>query len=189
MADSRYQRMQGRYEHAATHAAEATSFIRPEILDIPAAKLQGVSRRQSSSQPFRLQLERLIRYKPHTLTPRRREAARDAERDGRRGRPRLPPTHRRRPQVRHVQKRKGRIESSFRTPSFSSFLRSPDRNVRRKAFHQYYAQFQGHENSLAAALLELGAEGRLLRQGPQLPERPRGVAVSRQRAGRACTTI
>src|SRR3954467_7652634 len=35
--------------------------------------------------------------------------------------------------------------------SFSSFLRSPDRNVRRKAFHQYYVQFQGHENSLAAA--------------------------------------
>ena len=35
--------------------------------------------------------------------------------------------------------------------SFSSFLRSPSRNVRRKAFHQYYAQFQGHENSLAAA--------------------------------------
>jgi oligoendopeptidase F len=35
--------------------------------------------------------------------------------------------------------------------SFSSFLRSPDRNVRRKAFHQYYAQFQAHENALAAA--------------------------------------
>ena len=36
--------------------------------------------------------------------------------------------------------------------SFSSFLHSPSRNVRRKAFHQYYEQFQGHENSLAAAL-------------------------------------
>jgi oligoendopeptidase F len=35
--------------------------------------------------------------------------------------------------------------------SFSSFLRSPDRNVRRKAFEQYYAQFQAHENSLAAS--------------------------------------
>ncbi len=32
MADSRYQRMLGRYEHAATLAAEAASFIRPEIL-------------------------------------------------------------------------------------------------------------------------------------------------------------
>ena len=35
MADSRYQRMSGRYEHAATLAAEATSFIRPEILALP----------------------------------------------------------------------------------------------------------------------------------------------------------
>ena len=42
----------------------------------------------------------------------------------------------------------------------------------------------GHENSLTAALLQLRAEGRVLRQGPRLPERPRGVAVSRQRAGR-----
>ena len=32
MADSGYQRMSGRYEHVATLAAEATSFIRPEIL-------------------------------------------------------------------------------------------------------------------------------------------------------------
>src|SRR5262245_13388792 len=40
MADSRYQRMSGRYEHAATMAAEATSFIRPEILAIPDTKLR-----------------------------------------------------------------------------------------------------------------------------------------------------
>ena len=36
--------------------------------------------------------------------------------------------------------------------SFSLFLHSPDRNVRRKAFHQYYEQFKGHENTLAATL-------------------------------------
>ena len=35
--------------------------------------------------------------------------------------------------------------------SFSSFLRSPSRAVRRRAFHQYYEQFKAHENSLAAA--------------------------------------
>src|SRR2546423_8731077 len=39
MADSRYQRMMGRYEHAATLAAEAASFIRPEILALPDKKL------------------------------------------------------------------------------------------------------------------------------------------------------
>jgi oligoendopeptidase F len=41
------------------------------------------------------------------------------------------------------------VELSHAT--FSSFLRSPSRAVRRRAFHQYYDQFCGHENSLAAA--------------------------------------
>jgi oligoendopeptidase F len=36
--------------------------------------------------------------------------------------------------------------------SFSVFLHSPKRPVRKAAFHQFYEQFAGHENSLAAAL-------------------------------------
>jgi hypothetical protein len=36
--------------------------------------------------------------------------------------------------------------------SFSALLHSPDRKVRRTAFHQYYEVFQGHENALAATL-------------------------------------
>src|SRR5882724_7959333 len=39
-ANSEYQRMVGRFQHAATNAAEAASFIRPEILAIAAAKLK-----------------------------------------------------------------------------------------------------------------------------------------------------
>src|SRR3954465_9567371 len=33
-ANSDYQRMKGRYQHVATKAAEASSFIRPEIMSI-----------------------------------------------------------------------------------------------------------------------------------------------------------
>jgi oligoendopeptidase F len=36
--------------------------------------------------------------------------------------------------------------------SFSAFLDSPDRNVRKTAFHQFYAQFTAHQNTLAATL-------------------------------------
>src|SRR5206468_2730570 len=36
--------------------------------------------------------------------------------------------------------------------TFSSFLHSPKRTVRKAAFHQYYEQYKGHENTLAAAL-------------------------------------
>jgi oligoendopeptidase F len=41
------------------------------------------------------------------------------------------------------------VELSHAT--LSSFLRSPSRAVRRRAFYQYYDQFQRHETSLAAA--------------------------------------
>jgi oligoendopeptidase F len=36
--------------------------------------------------------------------------------------------------------------------SFSTFLHSPKRSVRRAAFHQYYEQYAAHENTLAATL-------------------------------------
>ncbi|MCC7476715.1 MAG: oligoendopeptidase F, partial [Pirellulales bacterium] len=66
MADSCYQRMSGRYEHAATQAAEAASYIRPEILALSDKKLKEYVE-SKALKPYRLQLERLIRHKPHTL--------------------------------------------------------------------------------------------------------------------------
>ncbi len=39
-SDSRYQRMQGRYVNVAGRAAEAASYIRPEILAIPSARMK-----------------------------------------------------------------------------------------------------------------------------------------------------
>ncbi|CAA9398589.1 MAG: Oligoendopeptidase F, partial [uncultured Phycisphaerae bacterium] len=36
--------------------------------------------------------------------------------------------------------------------AFSAFLHSPSRKVRREAFHKYYAQYDAHKNTIAAAL-------------------------------------
>jgi oligoendopeptidase F len=149
MADSRYQRMLGRYEHAATVAAEAASFIRPEILALPAATLDEYVDAKPL-QRFRLKLQRLIRYKPHTLghgeeklLAMQHEMAGTADRVFRQ----LTDADLKFGMCRNE---KGEmVELSHAT--FSSFLQSPSRAVRRRAFHQYYAQFRGHENSLAAA--------------------------------------
>jgi oligoendopeptidase F len=149
MAESRYQRMMGRYEHAATLAAEASSFIRPEILSLPDKKLNEYVE-SKPLKPFRLQLERLIRYKPHTLTPgeekllaMQHEMAGAADRVFRQ----LTDADLKFGMCRNEKGESIELSHS----SFSSFLRSPSRAVRRKAFHQYYEQFEGHENSLAAA--------------------------------------
>lgn len=145
-----YQRMVGRFQNLATRASQAASYIRPEILSLPQEKLDEYLASKELA-PFKLALERLIRFKPYTLKEREEEilamqgematAAKNAFRqlldsDMKFG---------------LVKNEKGeQVELSNAT--FSKLLVSPDRGVRKKAFHQYYTQFKGHENTLAATL-------------------------------------
>jgi oligoendopeptidase F len=149
LGESSYQRMQGRYSHAATNAAEASSFIRPEVLDIPATKLKKFLAAKPLA-PYKLQLERLTRYKPHTLSrgeekllAMQSEMSRAADKMFRQ----LTDADLKFGMVRDDEGNDVELSNS----TFSLFLHSSDRNVRRKAFHQYYEQFKGHENSLTAA--------------------------------------
>ena len=66
-ANSTYQRMQGRFVSAASRAQQAASFIRPEILAIPRARM-GTLLADRRLRPYRLLLERVVRLKPHTLS-------------------------------------------------------------------------------------------------------------------------
>jgi oligoendopeptidase F len=149
-ANSDTQRMMGRYQHVASEAAQAASFIRPEILAIPAKKLRVMLQRKEL-QPFRLMLERLLRYKPHTLgKAEERLLAMQGEMAGATGRAfrQLNDADMKFGMIRNEKKET--IELSHAT--FSALLHSPGRSVRRKAFDQYYRQFQLHENTLAATL-------------------------------------
>jgi oligoendopeptidase F len=149
LADSGYQRMLGRYEHAATLAAEAASFIRPEILALPAATLDDYVHAKQLKR-FWLQLERLIRYKPHTLGPGEEKLlAMQQEMAGAANRVFRQLTD---ADLKFGMCRNEKGESvELSQATFSVFLHSPSRAVRRRAFHQFYERFQSHENSLAAA--------------------------------------
>ena len=149
-AEGKYQRMQGRYMHAAGQAAEAASYIRPEILAIPAARLK-----QFLADPclerYRLLLERLLRFKPHTLGKKEEyllslqtEMSQAASQIFRQ----LTDADLKFGAIRND---KGQlIELSHAT--FSALLHSPQRSVRKAAFHQYYRVFAEHKNALAASL-------------------------------------
>ena len=148
--NSNYQRMQGRYMNVASQAAQGASFIRPEILRIPAAHLREMLA-QKCLAPFRLQLERLLDDKPHTLSKKEErllamqtemaQAAGQAFRklndaDLKFG---------------NVKDEKGEwIELSHAT--FSKLLNSPDRGVRKTAFQKVYSQYDAHQHTLAATL-------------------------------------
>ena len=148
--NSQYQRMIGKFQFFATKAAEASSYIRPELLGLPDEKLQSYLN-DSTLQLYRLQLERLIRYKPHTLSAREEQmlamqgemaqAANNAFR-----------------QLLDSDMKFGTLENEngetieLSNSNFIQFLHSSDRSVRENAFRQYYAQFEGHKNTLTATL-------------------------------------
>ncbi len=149
-ANSTYQRMLGQYQHVTTRAAEAASYVRPEILALPADQIQELMA-APELVPYRLMLQRLLRYQPHTLSQ-REEALLAMQNDMAQA------ANRAFRQLLDADLKFGIIENEagerveLSNATFSQLLISPSRNVRRAAFHQYYQQFQAHENTLAATL-------------------------------------
>ncbi len=149
-ANSDAQRMKGRYEHVATQAAEAASYIRPEVMAIPTEKIERFVAAPVLGE-WKLALERMLRYRPHTLGPKEEnllamqgqmsEASNQVFR-----------------QLNDADLKWGTVKNErgerveLGHSSFSAFLHSPERRVRKEAFHAYYAQYDAHKNSIAAAL-------------------------------------
>lgn len=149
-ADSTYQALKSRYQNQAVRASQAASYMRPELLAIEDQRMQELMADEALA-PFRLQLERLIRYRPHTLSDREeRLLAMQGEMASAAGNAfrQLNDADLKFGELTDHEGRK--MELSHAT--FAQFLISPDRDVRRKAFEQYYEQFSGHENTLAATL-------------------------------------
>ena len=150
LGDSAAQRLKGRYQHMAAYAAEEASWMRPELMAIPAGKMASLLKSPELAE-WRLQLERTLRYRKHTLGKKEEnllamqgpmsEASNQIFR-----------------QLNDADLKWGNIanEKGERVElghsSFSAFLHSPKRAVRKAAFHQYYAQFDAHKNTIAAAL-------------------------------------
>jgi oligoendopeptidase F len=147
---SAYQRMHGRYVKAAGRAAEAASYIRPEILAIAAARMKPFLA-SAALAPYRLLLERLLRYKPHTLGKKEEKLlamqTEMAQAVGQVFR-----------QLNDADLKFGAIRNErgqqieLSHASFSTLLHSPRRSVRKAAFHQYYRHYADHRHTLAATL-------------------------------------
>src|SRR5262247_169312 len=71
-ANSTYQAMVARFSNLATRASQAASYIRPEILALPQATLDQFLASEDLAA-WKLVLERIIRYKPYTLSEREEE--------------------------------------------------------------------------------------------------------------------
>lgn len=148
--DSTYQRMQGRYQFVAVKASQAASFIRPEIMAIPAAKMKKFLA-AAELAPYKLLLERMLRYQPHTLSDKEeRLIAMQGEMAGAASKAFR--------QLIDADLKFGFVkdeheqEIELSNTTFIQLLHSPQRKVRQTAFHQFYDVYSGHENTLAATL-------------------------------------
>jgi len=142
-----YQGLKARYLGIAAKASEASSFSRPELLALPPERLAELTADPALAE-YKLLLERMARYRPHTLGDKEErllalqlESAQTArEAFG---------------QLTNTDMKFGTLTVGDRTielshATYASCLEKPDRELRKAAFHQYYAEFADHANTLAA---------------------------------------
>lgn len=150
VSESKYQEMHARFMNAISRAAQAGSFVRPELMAIPDEQMQGFLDHPDLAE-FRLMLDRILRYKPHTLSQNEeRLLAMQSEMAATAG---------------NVFRQLNSSELEFGTikiepgktiqlshASLQACLNTPTREVRKTAFHQYYAEYEAHKNTIAATL-------------------------------------
>lgn len=150
VANSTYQGMVQQYTFLATRAAEAASFIAPELQALPKKKLQGYLK-SPVLKDYRIQLEKLVRYKPHILSAKEeRLLAMQGEVAG--------TASKIFGQLTDADFKFGTVKDEngqaveLSQGSFRVFLESRKRSVRKAAFTKFYEVYEGHQNTLAAAL-------------------------------------
>jgi len=144
------QRMVGRFQHVSTRAGAAASFLRPEIMAIPADRLAAWMDLPVLA-PYRLLLERIIRTRAHTLSePEEKLLAMQGTFAGTAAKVFRQLTD---ADLKFGSVTTGhgeRIELSNAT--FTTLLHDTSREVRATSFQQFYAQYEAHANTLAATL-------------------------------------
>jgi len=142
--------MYGRAINLYTRITEMSSFMTPEIQEIDDAVIKSFIEHESMKD-LKFYLEKILRFKPHTLSK----------------------------EIEHVIAMMGEIagapsqifsqldnaditfgvirdgngdEVELSHGNFSTFLQNPDRDIRRKAFFQYYQSYENVKHTIASAL-------------------------------------
>src|SRR5260370_12234129 len=133
-----------------TKVRETSSFINPEIQAIPDDQFQHFLDDPKLAD-WKISLSRLRRYKPHTLSE-------SEERLLTLGAPAMRAHSHTFSQLTNVDMKFGVLtaahghEVALSQSTYLSFLSKEDRDLRRRAFHQFYQEFNDHKYSLASAL-------------------------------------
>src|SRR5437870_10591546 len=149
-ANNEYLARVGQVQNLLTKIGEAAAFVVPEIMAINDERFaQFIA--DSTLKDWRIKLHKIRRMKPHVLSePEERLLAL--------GSVALSGYDDTFSQLTDVDMKFGVLtdetgrEKPLTQSSFSSFLVKRDHELRKRAFHQFYAEFQDHQYTLAAAL-------------------------------------
>lgn len=144
-AQALYMRIYAKFVEAMT----ATSFIRPEILNLPEDTLKAICEDDALAN-YRYTMEQLLRSKPHTLTADQEQllasfgevfAATSEIADNLMDADMV---------FDSVKDRDGEAHE-VSSSSYIELQRSGDRTLRKNAFHSFYKGYQQHNNTFAAS--------------------------------------
>jgi len=132
-----------------TKVSEAASFINPEIQQIPDETFERFLGDPILGD-WKTSLTKLRRYKPHTLSEREERLLTLSA-------PIIRGHSDTFSQLTNVDMKFGSLieenqERALSLSTYISFLHKKDRDLRRRAFHQFYAEFDDHKYTLASAL-------------------------------------
>lgn len=150
ITNTKYIALAGRVQYLSMLLAQAVSFIAPEIQSIPEKKYQEFLTSKELAK-YRFSLENLRRFKPHILSEKEEFLlALHTESAGGAGKIFE--------QLNDADLKFGAITDDegkkieLTHGSFRVFLEQKNRNLRRKAFFQYYKVYEEHANTLSMAL-------------------------------------
>lgn len=138
--DPENQRKMGVVSQVYTSLVAATSYMDPEILEIKNLEKWIESKDFDDSRVY---LKKILRQKEHTLSPKEEEIlAKQSE---------LQDTPQRAfSMLTNVDMDFGKVDGiPLSQSTWSQFMISPDRDLRRRAYDQFYATYQGHEQTIA----------------------------------------
>jgi oligoendopeptidase F len=149
-ANPEYLARMGQLQNLLTKVSEAASFLGPEIQAIPDEKFARFLE-DPALAPWKTALKKIRRMKPHVLSEREERllALGSSALDG------YDDTF---SQLTDVDMKFGVLtdekgeEKPLTQSSFGSFLVKRDHALRKRAFHQFYEEFQDHQFTLASSL-------------------------------------
>lgn len=145
--NSEHQGRFARYLNAASRAEAEKSYVTPEIQAIPDAVMERMLADESLAE-FAIALRKLLRFKPHVLPAAQERLLAlqlEANQTARKTFAALT----------DVDLDFGAVDTPegaqpLSQASWSQFMIHPERDVRRRAYHQFYGHFEQHKNTLAA---------------------------------------